>query len=85
MLQGELWYVDLNPVNVSEHARFRPVVILRGNLANKYLQTLICCPLTTTIKNHKGHVVFKPHSFNGLKEPAPLVFQDQSLQRGLKN
>jgi mRNA interferase MazF len=73
MLQGELWYVDLNPVKGSEQAGFRPVVILSGNLANKYLQTLICCPLTTKIKNYKGNIVLTPNAKNGLTEDSEIL------------
>lgn len=73
MLQGELWYVDLNPVKGSEQAGFRPVVILSGNLANKYLQTLICCPLTSKIKNYKGNIVLKPNKINGLTEDSEIL------------
>lgn len=73
MLQGELWYVDLNPVKGSEQAGYRPVVVLSGNLANKYLQTLICCPVTTKIKHYKGNVVLTPDGVNGLKEPSEIL------------
>lgn len=73
MLQGELWYVDLTPVKGSEQAGFRPVVVLSGNLANKYLQTLICCPLTTKIKNHKGNIVLESNKVNGLKENSEIL------------
>jgi mRNA interferase MazF len=73
MLQGELWYVDLNPVKGSEQAGFRPVVILSGNLANKYLQTLICCPLTTKIKNYKGNLVLNPNEKNELTEVSEIL------------
>lgn len=73
MLQGELWYVDLNPVKGSEQAGYRPVVILSGNLANKYLQTLICCPLTTKIKNYKGNIVLTPGANNGLTADSEIL------------
>lgn len=73
MLQGELWFADLNPVKGSEQAGFRPIVILSGNLANKYLQTVICCPLTTQIKNYKGNVVLEPSSKNGLQEVSEIL------------
>ena len=37
MKQGEIWYVGLNPTKGSEQASFRPVVVVSGNLLNKYL------------------------------------------------
>jgi mRNA interferase MazF len=54
MKQCELWYADLNPVKGSEQAGMRPVVIVSGNLMNTYLNVVICCPLTSKIKNYKG-------------------------------
>ena len=68
MKQGEIWYADLNPVKGSEQAGFRPVVIVSGNLANEFLQTVICCPLTTKIKNYKGNVVLSPDERNKIKK-----------------
>ena len=51
MKQGEIWFTELNPIKGSEQAGFRPVVIISGNALNDFTQVLICCPLTTKIKN----------------------------------
>jgi mRNA interferase MazF len=66
MKQGEIWFADLNPVEGSEQAGFRPVLVISGNLLNTYAPVLICCPLTTKIKNYKGNVVLTPSKENGL-------------------
>lgn len=73
MKQGEIWYANLNPVEGSEQAGFRPVLILSGNLLNTYAPVIICCPLTTKVKNYKGNVVLKPDNVNGLNEPSEIL------------
>lgn len=82
MKQGEIWYTDLNPSKGSEQAGFRPVVILSGNLLNKYLPIVITAPLTTRIKKYKGHPVLKPTKTNGLKKESELlVFHIRSVSK----
>jgi mRNA interferase MazF len=73
MKQAEIWYADLNPSRGSEQKGFRPVVVISGNLMNEYLNTVICCPLTTKIKNYKGNVVLKPDAVNKLKSASEIL------------
>lgn len=72
MKQGELWYIDLNPTVGSEQAGIRPVVILSGNLMNEHLNLVICCPLTTKIKNYKGNLVLEPDDMNNLTQKSEI-------------
>ena len=82
MKQGELWYADLNPVKGSEQSGTRPVVIVSGNVANTYLNTVICCPLTTKIKGYKGNVLLKPDASNKLRESSEiLTFHIRSISK----
>ena len=82
MKQAEIWYADLNPVKGSEQAGYRPVVIISGDLLNKYLQIVIACPLTTSIKNYKGNVVLKPSTENGLEKTSEiLIFHIRSISK----
>jgi len=82
MTQGEIWYVDLNPVKGSEQAGYRPVVVLSGNLLNKYLDVVIVCPLTTKIKNYKGNIVLTPDPENGLTNKSEiLLFHIRSVSK----
>jgi mRNA interferase MazF len=82
MKQGEIWMSDLNPVMGSEQAGRRPVVILGGNLMNKFLQVVITAPLTTKIKNYQGNPILKPSSLNGLKmESELMVFHIHSISK----
>lgn len=82
MIQGEIWNVNLDTVKGSEQSGFRPVVILSGNLMNTYLNVIICCPLTTKIKNYKGNVVLEPDKENNLKKTSEvLIFYIRSISK----
>lgn len=82
MKQGEIWYIDLNPVKGSEQAGFRPVVIVSGNLLNTHLNIVICCPLTSKVKHYKGNVVLTPNKENGLKQASEiLTFHIRSVSK----
>ena len=80
MRQKEIWFANLNPTKGSEQAGYRPVVILSGNLLNKYLQIVIVAPLTTKIKNYKGNPILEPNFKNGLTNVSEiLVFHIRSI------
>lgn len=82
MRQGEIWMSDLNPVIGSEQAGRRPVVILSGNLMNKFLQVVITAPLTSKIKNYQGNPIIQPSSSNGLKlESELMIFHVRSISK----
>lgn len=82
MKQGEIWYANLNPIKGQEQAGIRPVVIVSGNLLNTYLNIVICCLLTTKIKNYKGNVVLQPTSKNKLKQASEiLTFHIRSISK----
>jgi mRNA interferase MazF len=82
MKQCEIWYANLNPGKGSEQLGFRPVVIVSGNLLNQYLQVVICCPLTTKIKNYKGNIILDPNEKNGLTEKSEImIFHIHSLSK----
>lgn len=82
MKQCEIWYADLNPVKGSEQKGFRPIVIVSGNVLNKYLNIIIACPLTTKIKEYKGNLILEPDEQNGLKEKSEvMIFQIRSISK----
>jgi len=82
VIQGEIWHANLNPSKGSEQAGFRPVVIISGNLLNKYLGIVIVCPLTTRVKDYKGNVVLKPDEINNLRERSEiLTFHIRSISK----
>lgn len=82
MRQGEIWYADLNPVVGSEQKGHRPVVIVSGNMLNKYLDIVIACPLTTKIKEYKGNIILDTNKENGLaKKSEILTFHIRSISK----
>ena len=82
MKQREIWYADLNPVKGSEQKGIRPVVVVSGNMLNKYLPIVIACPLTTKIKAYKGNVIISPDDKNGISEKSEiLTFHIRSISK----
>ena len=82
MKQTEIWYADLNPIRGREQAGYRPVLIISGNMLNKYLEIVIICPLTTKIKNYKGNLVLIPTKQNGLDSTSEiLTFHIRSISK----
>lgn len=73
MKQGEIWYANLSPVKGSEQEGYRPVLIISGDLLNTHTPFVICCPLTTKIKNYKGNVVLEPNMDNKLKQTSEVM------------
>ena len=73
MKQGEIWEVYFDPTIGSEQSGRRPAVIISGNLANKHLNTIIVCPLTSKLKNYHGNLIVKPNQMNGLKKTSEVM------------
>lgn len=73
MKQGEIWYANLDPTEGSEQAGFRPVLIVSGNLANEFAPVVLCCPITSKIKNYKGNPILEPDLQNGLKQKSEVM------------
>lgn len=82
MKQGEIWNLYLDPVAGREQGGRRPAVIISGNLLNTYLEVVIVCPLTTSIKNYKGNLILEPNKMNGLKQKSEvLTFHIRSVSK----
>lgn len=45
----EIYFADLNPTLGSEISKIRPVVIISDDAMNKYLETVVICPITSKI------------------------------------
>jgi len=45
----EIYFADLNPTIGSEISKIRPVVIISDDAMNKYLETVVVCPITSKI------------------------------------
>ena len=45
----EIYYADLNPTVGGELKKIRPVVVVSKTEMNRYLDTVVICPLTTKL------------------------------------
>lgn len=45
----EIYYADLNPSVGGDLKKIRPVVVISKTEMNKYLETVVVCPLTTKL------------------------------------
>ena len=45
----EIFFADLNPSQGGEINKIRPVVVVSQNEMNRYLETIVVCPLTSII------------------------------------
>jgi len=52
MNKYDLCWVDLEPTKGAMMKKTRPAVILSPTEQNKYLKTVVVCPLTSTIHEH---------------------------------
>lgn len=45
----EIYFADLNPALGSELQKIRPVIIVSQDAMNRFLETVVVCPLTTRL------------------------------------
>ena len=58
--------VNLDPTIGSEIQKTRPCVIISPNEMNKYLNTIVLAPLTTSLKKYPTRVLVRHHSKKGM-------------------
>lgn len=73
MRKGEIYEVFLDPIKGSEQAGRRPAVIISGDLANKNLNTVIVCPMTSKLKNYHENLILVPNKRNGLTKKSEVM------------
>ena len=54
--QFEVWLINLDPTMGSEIKKTRPCVVVSPNVINKFLNTVIVSPLTSTSKDYPSRV-----------------------------
>jgi len=82
MKQRDIYWADLEPVRGSEQRGKRPVVIVSGDSMNENLDIVICCPLSTSVKNYAGCVILKKDRINNLKlESEIITFQIRAVSK----
>ena len=60
-----VYWVNLDPTVGSEIKKTRPVVIVSPNEVNDHLNTVLICPLTSTLKNYPTRVRVKVEGKKG--------------------
>lgn len=54
--QYEVYWIDLEPSIGSEVKKIRPCVVVSPDEMNRHLNTIVICPVTSTIKGYKCRV-----------------------------
>ena len=63
--QYDIVLVNLNPTMGSEMKKTRPCVVLSPNEMNKYLQTIVVAPMTTSSKPYPTRIEIKHNQTKG--------------------
>jgi len=71
---GEILWISFDPQAGSEQAGHRPAVVLSPAAYNAKTSLMVCCPMTTQIKNYPFEVVI-----SGASPSAVLADQVKSL------
>ncbi|AJR03383.1 type II toxin-antitoxin system PemK/MazF family toxin [Siansivirga zeaxanthinifaciens] len=64
--QYSIVLVNLDPTTGSEIKKTRPCVIVSPNEMNKYLNTIVLAPMTTTLKRYPTRVSVKHNGKKGM-------------------
>ncbi|MFH0820288.1 MAG: type II toxin-antitoxin system PemK/MazF family toxin [Candidatus Peregrinibacteria bacterium] len=60
--------VNLDPAVGAEKKGVRPCVVVQNNQANRFSETTVVCPLSTTLKHYPNNLIINPSSQNQLKQ-----------------
>ena len=82
--RGDICWLDLEPNKGKEIGKYRPCLILSERKFNKQMGTLMCCPISTSIRGGSFEVPVA-----GLKKPSVVVsnfvytldFRDRKLKK----
>ena len=53
--QGDIVYVDFNPIKGHEQAGKRPAIVISTDVFNEYTRMAIVCPITSNTKDFPTH------------------------------
>lgn len=85
MQRGEIWLADLDPIKGSEQAGVRPVIIFQNNTLNQLTTTVICIPLTTSLRRAKLPSSLQiPKSENGLNHDSVALCHQIRVLDGMR-
>ena len=66
--RGDIIYLDFEPVKGKEVGKYRPALVLSSKEYNFKTKLLICCPISTSIRNTPTEV-----SISGLDKPSVVA------------
>jgi len=52
ILRGDVWWVSLDPAQGTEIQKTRPCLVLTSNILNRFRQTVVVVPLSTSARAH---------------------------------
>ncbi len=80
--RGDIVLVNLDPVIGSEQGKTRPAVIIQNNTGNKFANTTIVAPLTTTLpKKEYPTDVFIPRKRGVENDSVALLSQIRTVDK----
>lgn len=71
--EGDIFWASFSPTIGQEQQGLRPCVVVSGNSLNRLAGLSMVCPLTTTLRNYKWHVLLFPNKENGLKNDSLVL------------
>ena len=66
LVQYAIVLVNLDPTIGSEIKKTRPCVIISPNEMNKYLKTLVICPMTSNLKDYPTRILVHQNNQDGM-------------------
>ena len=80
--RGDIIFIDFDPSAGSEIMKRRPAIVISPLLYNKKSRLIICCPITSTIRNNPWEVLIpNGHEVSGVVLSNHLSTMDQYARR----
>ena len=57
--QGDLVYIDFNPIKGHEQSGHRPAIVISNNIFNTKTNMVILCPISSNIKEFPTHYILE--------------------------
>jgi mRNA interferase MazF len=83
--QGDIYWVQLDKSDASEHYPAHPHVVIQDNVLNRSrIDTLVVCLLTSNLKQAKapGNVLLEPGEANLSKQSVVVVSRVSTIEKG---
>ena len=81
--RGDIYYADLRPVVGSEQGGVRPVLIIKNDMGNRNIPTVICAAITSRMNKAKlpTHVEIDCKSCDIVKDSVVLLEQLRTIDK----